>query len=136
MYWSKDIEIVREKDYRERAQLDFAFTCSGTATLENGLLGVPMAVAYRMSKLTYEIARRVATTKYISLVNILLKKPAVKELIQDKATVDLLAQEAFAYINSPGRMRAARKELIGLRDMLGSHGAADRAAQKIVSYLS
>jgi lipid-A-disaccharide synthase len=135
-YWSKDIEIVREKDYKQRAKLDFAFTCSGTATLENALLGVPMAVAYRMSKFTYEVARRVVKTPYISLVNILLKKPAVKELIQEKATVDNLAQEAFSFINNPARMRAARRELTGLRDMLGSHGAAERAAQKILTYLS
>ncbi len=135
-YWSKDIEIVREKDYKVRAQLDFAFTCSGTATLENALLGVPMAVAYRMPKLTFEIAKRVVKTPYISLVNILLKRPAVKELIQEKATVDDLAQEAFAFINNPAKMRAARTELTGLRDMLGSHGAAGRAADKILTYLS
>lgn len=135
-YWSKDIEIVREKDYRERAALDFAFTCSGTATLENALLGVPMAVAYKMQKLTYEVAKRVVKTPYISLVNILLKRPAVKELIQENATVDNLVQEAFSYINSPQRMQTARKELIGLRDMLGQHGAADRAAQKIIAHLS
>ncbi len=135
-YWSKDIEIVREKDYKERATLDFAFTCSGTATLENGLLGVPMAVAYKMQRLTYAVAKRIAKVQYISLVNILLRKPAVKELIQEAATVDGLAQEAFSYINNPPRMQAARKELIGLRTMLGSRGAAERAAARIVSYLS
>lgn len=135
-YWSKDIEIVREKDYAERANLDFAFTCSGTATLENALLGVPMAVAYKMQKLTYEVAKRVVKTPYISLVNILLKKPAVKELIQEKATVDGLAQEAFSLINNPPRMQAARKELTGLRAMLGERGAADRAAKKILAHLS
>jgi lipid-A-disaccharide synthase len=135
-YWSKDVEIVREKDYAERAKLDFAFTCSGTATLENALLGVPMAVAYKMSKLTYEVAKRVVTVKYISLVNILLKKPAVKELIQDSATVDLLAQEALSFLNNPPRMLAARKELTGLRGLLGSRGAAGRAAERILPYLS
>lgn len=135
-YWSKDIEIVREKDYKERASLDFAFTCSGTATLENALLGVPMAVAYKMQKLTYEVAKRVVKTPYISLVNILLKKPAVKELIQEAATVDNLAREAFAYINNPPRMQAARKELTSLRTMLGERGAAERAARKIIAHLS
>jgi lipid-A-disaccharide synthase len=135
-YWSKDIEIVREKDYKLRAQMDFAFTCSGTATLENALLGVPMAVAYKMQKLTYAIAKRVAKVQYISLVNILLKKPAVKELIQEAATVDNLAQDAFAYINNPPRMQAARKELMGLRTMLGERGAAERAAARILAHLS
>ncbi len=135
-YWSKDIEIVREKDYKDRAELDFAFTCSGTATLENALLGVPMAVAYRMPKFTYEIAKRVVKTPYISLVNILLKRPAVKELIQDDATVDNLAQEAFSFINNPARIRSARAELTGLRAMLGERGAADRAAARIIAHLS
>ncbi len=135
-YWSKDIEIVREKDYKERAALDFALTCSGTATLENALLGVPMAVAYRMQKLTYAIGKRIVKTPYISLVNILLKKPAVKELIQENATVENLAREAFAFINNPPRIQAARKELIGLRSMLGERGAAERAARKILAHLS
>jgi lipid-A-disaccharide synthase len=135
-YWSKDIEIVREKDYKVRSQMDFAFTCSGTATLENALLGVPMAVAYKMQRLTYAVAKRVAKVQYISLVNILLKKPAVKELIQEAATVDGLAREAFSYINNPPRLQAARKELIGLRTMLGERGAAERAAARIVSCLS
>jgi lipid-A-disaccharide synthase len=135
-YWSKDVEIVREKDYKARAQLDFALTCSGTATLENALLGVPMAVAYKMPKFTYEVAKRVIKTPYISLVNILLKRPAVKELIQEKATVENLAQEAFALMNDPARMRAARKEMTSLRGMLGTHGAAERAAQKILTYLN
>ena len=135
-YWSKDVEIVREKDYKVRAQLDFAFTCSGTATLENALLGVPMAVAYKMPRFSWEIAKRVANVQYVSLVNILLKKPAVKELLQEKATVELLAQEAFSFLNNPPRIRAARKELTGLRAMLGSHGAAERAAAHILPYLS
>lgn len=135
-YWSKDIEIVREKDYKERAQLDFAFTCSGTATLENGLLGVPMAVAYKMSRFTWEIAKRVANVQYISLVNILFKRPVVKEFIQERAIVDNLVQEAFSMLNNPSRMQAARKELITLRALLGNSGAAGRAAGKILQYLS
>ena len=134
-YWSKDVEIVREQDYRQRAKLDFAFTCSGTATLENALLGVPMAVAYRMPRFSWEIAKRVANVQYVSLVNILLKRPAVKELLQEKATVELLAQEAFSFLNNPPRIRASRKELTGLRALLGNRGAAERAAERILPYL-
>ncbi|MEI7528942.1 MAG: lipid-A-disaccharide synthase [Elusimicrobiota bacterium] len=134
-YWSKDVEIVREQDYKQRAKLDFAFTCSGTATLENALLGVPMAVAYRMPRFSWEIAKRVANVQYVSLVNILLKRPAVKELLQEKATVELLAQEAFSFLNNPPRIRASRKELTGLRALLGNRGAAERAAERILPYL-
>ncbi len=134
-YWSRDIEIVRETDYRVRSGLDFAFTCSGTATLENALLGIPMAVAYKMQAFTYAIAKRVIRIPYISLVNILLKKPAVKELIQEKANPDKLAQEALSILNSPPKAAAMRAELLTLRAMLGHPGAAVRAAEKILGHL-
>ncbi|MEA3307098.1 MAG: lipid-A-disaccharide synthase, partial [Elusimicrobiota bacterium] len=80
-----DIEIVREEDYRIRSSMDFSFTSSGTATLENALMGVPMVVAYKMPKLNFVIAKKLANIPYVSLVNILLKKPLVKELLQEKA---------------------------------------------------
>jgi lipid-A-disaccharide synthase len=134
-YWSKDIEIVREEDYRIRSTMDFAFTCSGTATLENALMGIPMTVAYKMAKFSFAIASRIANVKYISLANILLKRPVVKELMQEKANPDALAQEALSLLNNPAKMAAMRKEFLGLRGLLGSPGAADRAAEKILNHL-
>jgi len=134
-YWSKDIEIVRETDYRERAKLDYAFTCSGTATLENGLLGLPMTVAYKLGKFTFFIAKRVIKIKYISLVNILLNRPAVKELIQDDASPEQLAQDALSYLNEPEKLAAKRKEILSLRTMLGEKGAAERTAAEICRQL-
>lgn len=129
----EEIEIVRESDYAVRGTLDFAFTASGTATLENALLGVPMLVAYRMPRFTYEIAKRVITVPYISLVNVLLKKPAVKELIQDKATVELLSQEAFSVLNNPPKAEAMRRDYRAVREMLGEKGVAARAAERIAA---
>lgn len=134
-YWSRDIEIVREQDYRVRSTMDFAFTCSGTATLENALMGLPMVVAYRMSGFSFAVARRIVKIQYIALANILLKKPAVKELMQEKVNPDALAQEALSLLNNPARMAAMRKEFLGLRSMLGSPGAAGRAAEKILNHL-
>jgi len=134
-YWSKDIEIVREQDYRIRSTMDFAFTCSGTATLENALMGLPMAVAYKMARASFAIAKRIVKIQYISLVNILLKKPVVKELMQEKANPGALAQEALSLLNTPPKMAAMRKEFLGLRSMLGNPGAARRAAEKILNHL-
>lgn len=131
----EEIEIVRESDYAVRGTLDFAFTASGTATLENALLGVPMLVAYRMPRFTYEIAKRVITVPYISLVNVLLKKPAVKEFIQDKATVELLSQEAFSVLNNPSKAEAMRRDYKAVRAMLGEKGVAARAAERIAAVL-
>ena len=134
-YWSKDIDIVREQDYKIRSTMDFAFTCSGTATLENALMGLPMAVAYKMSDFSFAIAKRIAKVQYISLANILLKRPVVKELMQEKAEPGALAQEALSLLNNPPKMAAMRKEFLGLRSMLGSPGAAERAAEKILNHL-
>jgi len=134
-YWSKDIEIVREQDHRIRSTMDFAFTCSGTATLENALMGIPMTVAYKMASFSFAIASRIAKVSYISLVNILLKRPVVKELMQEKANPAALAQEALALLNNPPKMAAMRKEFLALRGMLGNPGAAERAAEKILGHL-
>jgi len=134
-YWSRDIEIVREQDYKVRSTMDFAFTCSGTATLENALMGLPMAVAYQMAGFSFAIAKRIVKIQYISLVNILLKRPVVKELMQEKAEPGALAQEAFSLLNNPPKMAAMRKEFLGLRSMLGNPGAAERAAEKILNHL-
>ena len=134
-YWSKDIEIVREQDYKVRSTMDFAFTCSGTATLENALMGLPMVVAYRMSDFSFAVAKRIVKIQYISMVNILLKRPVVKELMQEKVNPDALAQEALSLLNNPPRMAAMRKEFLGLRSMLGNPGAAGRAAEKILGHL-
>jgi len=94
-----------------------------------------MAVAYKMSGFTYAIAKRIATVQYISLVNILLKKPAVKELLQEKATPELLAQEALSFLNAPPRLQDKTAELLALRAMLGNPGAAERTADSIYQYL-
>lgn len=134
-YWSKDIEIVQDKDYQERAKLDFAFTCSGTATLENGLLGIPMTVCYKLGRFTYAIAKRVITVKYISLVNILLNRQAVKELVQEKANAELIAQDALSYLNEPKKLLEKRKEMLSLRSILGEKGAAARTAEYICDCL-
>jgi len=130
-----DIEIVREEDYLIRSSMDFSFTSSGTATLENALMGVPMVVAYKMPSLNFAIAKRIANIPYVSLVNIILKKPLVKELLQNKANPDLLSQEAFSILNNPLKLSAMRKEFFAIRNMLGKPGVADRISDKILNYL-
>ena len=132
---ARKLQVQDEPDYKERKKLDFAFTCSGTATLENGLLGLPMTVAYKLGKFTYAIAKRVITVKYISLVNILLNRPAVKELIQDSATPELIAQDALSYLNEPQKLSDKRNEMLSLRKLLGDKGAAERTAAEICRQL-
>lgn len=127
-----EIEIVRESDYKIRSQMDFCLTCSGTATLENALLGIPMVVAYKMPKINYEIAKRIIKIPYISLVNILLKKMLVKEFIQDKANPKLISQEVFSILNNPQRYNSMSNELLSIKNMLGEKGVAEKIAKKIL----
>ncbi len=130
-----DIDIVREENYRIRSSMDFSFTSSGTATLENALMGVPMVVAYKMPDLNFAIAKKVTNIPYVSLVNILLKKPLVKELLQNKANPDLLSQEAFSILNNPTKLNAMRKEFSAIKNLLGKSGVSGRISDKILNYL-
>ena len=98
-------------------------------------MGIPMAVAYKMAKFSFAVARSIVKIQYISLVNILLKRPVVKELMQEKANPAALAQEALSLLNNPPKMAAMRREFLGLRSMLGNPGAAERAAEKILNHL-
>lgn len=130
-----NFHFVKETDYKMRAQMDFLLACSGTATLENALLGVPMLVAYKLFAPTYLIARLVAKVKYISLVNLLADKLLVQELIQQDATVEncvKITQEMFAH---PQKLAHMHRELLTLRASLGEPGVAKRAAADILEDL-
>ncbi len=129
------LEIVRERDYAERRRLDLAICSSGTATLENAMLGVPMVVVYRLSRLTYWIARALIRVPHISMANILAGRALVPELIQDDANPEKVAEAARALLADDGRRRALRRELLSVRASLGGPGAADRAAGEILSSL-
>jgi len=83
---------------------------SGTATLECMLLQRPMVVAYRLSPVTYQIARMLVSSRYFSLPNLLADRPLVKELIQDEVTPESLGREILALIEDPQRAQ----ELAGI----------------------
>jgi len=129
------VEIIREGDYRVRSQMDFCLTCSGTATLENSLLGIPMIVAYKMPEINYQIAKSIIKVPYISLANIILKKVVVKEFVQKKADAKFISQEVFSVLNNPQKYKSISSELVSIRKMLGKKPVAEKIAQKILSGL-
>ena len=126
------IEIVRESDYRERSRLDIALTSSGTATLENALLGIPMVVIYKLFWPTYAIARAMIRVPYITMANLLCGKRLVPELVQAQADARSVAREALLILEDPRRLAGLRKELSALRGMLGGPGALRRAAEAVL----
>ncbi len=130
------LEMVRDEDYQWRSGLDLALTCSGTATLENALLGLPMAVVYKMSWVTYWLARAMIRVDHISMANILAGKPLVPELIQAQASPEKLAGVCAGLLSDPEALGRVRRELLSLREKLGGPGAAGRAAREILSVMS
>jgi len=128
-------ELVREDGYGRRAALDLAIASSGTATLENALLGLPMVVVYKMSWPTYAVARALVRVRHISMANILAGRSLVPEFIQHEATPRRVAEAARALLEDPGRYARLRQDLLALRRVLGEPGAAQRAAQEILASL-
>lgn len=108
-----------------------AMVTSGTATLETALYGIPQVVCYTTSPLSYWIARALVDVKYISLVNLILREPLLKELIQGDLNSDALYNELVAIL--PGGSR--REEILDgyqrLNGMIGKPGASRRVAEKI-----
>lgn len=125
--------LVREHDYARRAELDLALCSSGTATLENALLGVPMVVIYKLSWPTYAIARALIKVKNIAMANLLAGRTVVPELIQRDATPKRAAAEAARFLDDAPYAASVRAELLAVRRSLGKPGAADRAAAAVLA---
>lgn len=113
-----------------------ALVTSGTATLETALFGVPQVVCYKGSNLSYQIAKRLVKIKYISLVNLIMDKPVVKELIQHELTVDNVSTQLNEIINNPERIKQIKKDYADLKNLLQQGGnASEKAAGQIVNFL-
>jgi lipid-A-disaccharide synthase len=111
-----------------------AIGVSGTTALENMLLGVPMIIMYKLSFLTYWIARALIRVPSVGIPNILAGRKVVPELLQDQATPERLTLTAKPLLSDRSLREAMRKTLLSLRDRLQEGGSA-RAAEEILSAL-
>ena len=127
----QQIEWVVRDRFESLAGCDLAICASGTATLEVGLLGVPMVVVYRVNALTYALGRRLVKVPHIALVNLVLGDRVVPELIQHDATVERVLAEVTPLLADDDALAARRRALEPLRERLGTSGAAERAARSI-----
>ena len=114
---------------------DAALVTSGTATLETALIGVPEVVCYKGNWLSFEIAKRIIHVKYISLVNLIMDKLVVKELIQNDLTVKNLSVELDKLLHDDALKARISGDYQLLKEKLGEEGASDRAARLVVSFL-
>lgn len=127
-----EVEIVDEGRFEAIAGSHLAICASGTATLETGLLGTPLLVVYRLTAWTWRIARLLVRVRYASLVNLVLGRPAVPELLQESASPEGIAAEALTLLGSRPAVDSMRRSLADLRPRLGRAGASRRAAGEVV----
>jgi lipid-A-disaccharide synthase len=123
------VKIVSGCTYDAISCCDLVIVTSGTATLETGLLGIPMVIIYKVSLLSALVGRMVINVKNIGLVNIIAGKTIVPELIQSDAHAQRIAAEALAILLSETKRGKIIEDLAAVRSRLGSPGAARRAAQ-------
>jgi lipid-A-disaccharide synthase len=127
------VRVVRGDTYGVMRAADLLLVNSGTATLEAALLGTPMIVCYRLSRLTEAWARLLVRVPWISLANITLGRSVVPELYQRAFTVDRVAAEALRLLGAPAELDAQREAFRELGGALGSPGVGLRAARCILS---
>ncbi len=133
----KNVSSVRNQTYELLMHAKAALVTSGTATLETALFGVPEVVCYKGSTISYQIAKRLIKIKYISLVNLIMDKEIVKELIQEELTTKNLVKELNLLLNDPNRKEALQKEYAALKTVLAAGGhASSKAAEKIIGLVT
>lgn len=130
------ISIVEEDRYEAVGAADLVWTASGTATLETALLSRPMVIVYRMSWLTYTIARLLVRVEHIGMVNLLAGKRLVPELVQDDFNPSRLIAESRRLLGDDQARSSIVEELTQLRQRLGSPGAAERVAEIAIGMIT
>jgi lipid-A-disaccharide synthase len=129
----KNVKYIQSKTYDLLSISKAALVTSGTATLETALFKVPQVVCYKANCISYQIAKRIITLDYISLVNLIMKKEVVKELIQDDLTKDKLTKELKLVLLGEQR-EMQLKAYEQLTSKLGGSGASKKAATLIMEY--
>ena len=123
-----DIRIVRNDRYSMMAACDAVVAASGTVTLELSILQVPMVVCYRLSPLSYRLAKILVKLDHFSLANLIAGYTAVPELLQDEVTPERIAGELTALLTIPQKMHTMKNALRSIKDKLGEPGASEKAA--------
>lgn len=127
--WEVPVELVHRQSHAVLSRCDLLLTCSGTATLEAAIVGVPMVAMYRVHHLLDRLIRlAMVRYSYFALPNYLLNRPIVPELCNRQVTGPRLAAEGLSLLRDATRRQAMIQGLADVRDALGGGGAVIRAA--------
>ena len=131
---NKQVSLVRHQTYDLFNLADAGLVTSGTATLEAAIFGMPEVVCYRGSAISIAIARRLIKIKFISLVNLIMDKEVVKELIQSDLNTKNLVNQLKLILN-PVYTQKLKQNYIELRQKLGGSGASEKVANAMLKTL-
>jgi lipid-A-disaccharide synthase len=126
-----EVKLIQDDTYNLLSHSHAALVTSGTATLETALFEVPEVVCYKGNAISYLIAKQIVKLDFISLVNLIMNREVVKELIQDKFTTKQLKAELDKLLNTEARDKMM-KDYKDLKEKLGGVGASQRTAELIV----
>ena len=130
-----DIKVLTDKTYGLLKYASGAVVCSGTATLETALIGTPEVVCYRMDEFSYRVARAFVKIGFISLVNIIMGREVVRELIQHDMTVENASKELRDIMEEGAKHTKMVADYKELQRIVGSEGASDRFAARMAELL-
>ena len=133
---NENVQLVFNKTYQLLQVASAALVTSGTATLETALFYVPEVVCYKGNKISYLIAKNLIKVKYISLVNLIMDKLVVKELIQNDLTPENVEVELKQLLTNHKVQRQLLDDYEELRYKLGNAGASNKAAAIIFDDLN
>ena len=131
----KNVEVISGNTYGLLSAARAALVTSGTATLETALFRVPEVVCYKGNVISYHIARKLIKVKFISLVNLIMDREVVKELIQDELNPQMIESELKRILNDGPDRDQMLADYDSLFTKLGGEGASDRAAAIITGDL-
>lgn len=133
----KNVYSVRDDTYKLLTNADAALVTSGTATLETALFEVPEVVCYKGNYISYQIAKRLIKIKYISLVNLIMGKMVVREIIQEELNAQNLITELNDLLHSEKRKAQLKKDYKLLKEKLSTgQNPSTLAAKEIISLIT
>lgn len=130
-----NLTVVQNETFDALNASDVAAVTSGTATLETGIIGTPLAIVYKSSAFNYKLIRPLITVEHFGLINLIARERLATELMQDEFTPETLSVELFRLLE-PETNKKMRESLKEVTETLGHGGASERAAEIIMKFLS
>ena len=127
-----NLTLIKNDMYSLLSQCEAALVTSGTATLETALMGVPQVVCYKMNNISYQIGKRLVKLEYISLVNLILDKPCITELIQDEFSTERLTKELSLLLNDKNTEERIKNDYEKLNAILGDDKPSEAVAEHLL----